>query len=223
MPDSYGESYDDVKLSEHRRKWRQTREEQLLMLRIPLAGCYTDLDSDDKGRKQQNEGFVEKYGGNPTVHHQRIDESAQLFECIKSYLQFDCRKTCLATIVFNGHGSKGGLLIHNGACIPLDDIVNFVNYSLDAIEGIPLMPRAVDIVFAQTYGHMHSYRENPGDRINVISLTSDVKTATMTLHKKGSSSIESTHPELELYAQRRRMQKIDPELECLHGVTGSYT
>ena len=200
----------DERLNEYRTRWQRTVEEQLLMLRFPLHEVSVanertlSLDEDDKSREQQNKEFVKMYGGNMRVCHKRIDSKNDLDYCIQSYLRKDCSSTCLATIIFNGHGTPNGLCVHSGADIPLGDVMKSVQLSMDAVEsriGTIQMPRAVDIVFAQCFGHMHEYTENPFALINVISLASNQRP--FTYHNIVSPE-QSVHYDLESYADRRR-------------------
>ena len=208
-----GDSELDGKLDDYRQRWLQTEDEQLLMLRFPLRevsraqNCRLSLHEDDESRKQQNREFVTMYGGNPGVHSKRIETRDELFQYISSFLSTGCSSTCLATIVFNGHGSKNGLRVHSGAYIPLNDIINDVVSLMNTIRGSTGntgMPRAVDIVFPQCFGHLHEYTEDPSKLINVISLVSDQHPRS---YQNIKSSGQSTHFELESYAERRTRLK----------------
>ena len=214
---------DEKELIEYRKKWQQTLKEQLLMLRFPLDNKPHPRNEDDISRKQQNETFVRRYGGTPTVCHQCINNRDELFECIKSYLQQDCSTTCLATIVFNGHGSPNGLNVFTGCPIPLDDIVKLVDDSLNTINKSIKMPLAVDIVFAQCFGYLHSYKENPGDLINVITLTKKERRTTMSSTR--ISSQQNRHYHLESYAERRNRLGLQVQSDAttnLQGATGGH-
>ena len=204
-----GSECDGTDLTEHRKGFQRTVVEQLLLLRFPLNEVSNDqthilsLDEDDKSREQQNRGFVTMYRGSPRVCHKRIDNRDELFYCIRSYLHEDCNSTCLATIVINGHGSKRGLRVNSDDNdIPLTDIIDSVQDSMDAIRtrvGSIQFPRAVDIIFAQCYGHMHGYTENPRELINVVSLTSSQRPITII------SGTQSFHYDLKSYGERRKM------------------
>ena len=220
----------DTRLTEYRKRWQQTVDEQLLMLRFPLnnVSIVTEcpstqdelhgeskvkertlsLDEDDISRRQQNEEFVRMYGGNVRVCHERIDNEDKLFHSIRTYLRKDCSDTCLATIVFNGHGSQKGLCVDSGIDIPLTEIIKNVQLSMEAIEsriGTIQMPCAVDIVFAQCFGHRHGIPENSSNLINVISLASSTKPET---YQNIVSSKQSIHFDLESYAERRKRLQL---------------
>ena len=207
----------DETLDRYRKMWQQTEKEQLLMLRFPLHKVSKvnkhklSLDEDDESRKQQNKEFVRRYGGNPRVRPERIEDKDKLFQRISFFLYKDCSSTCLATIVFNGHGSKDGLHVHSGP-IPLTDIINHVQLSMDDIKsrrGTIQMPRAVDIVFAQCYGHVHGHPESPSELVNVISLASNQRPRS---YQNIKSSEESAHYELESFADKRKRLKQEAQV-----------
>ena len=186
------------------------------MLRFPLHNVTKTkgnrrlpLEDDDKHREQQNKDFVEMYGGNPKVCHKRIDNRDDLFVCINDHLHHDCSSTCLATIVFNGHGSEvdKALCVHSGGNVKLIDIIHCVHLSMHPIRhgiGAIQMPRAVDIVFAQCFGHMHGYRENPQNVINVIPLTSNEHPVTFQFVK---STEQCPHFDMQQFAQEREQRQ----------------
>ena len=212
-----GSECDEPDLAYYRNKLQRTAQEKLLMLRFPLDRVSKatrdrrlSLDEDNKSRKQQNRGFVQMYGGRPRVCHKRIDNRIKLFQCIRSYLRSACSEICLATIVFNGHGSEAGLCVHSGGKVPLPDITKAVECTMDVIKNRRARASdrarricflgAVDIVFAQCFGHMHGRSEDPKKLINIISLTSKMKPKSKSVYR---SSEASDHYDLMSFADKR--------------------
>ena len=206
-------------LEQRRKQWQATKNEQIMMLRFPLRNHRVPsipvpltLEQDDKARRLQNEAFVKEYCVNTgqTVYPQRIEDLSQLRRHIDQFLFEQCSNTNLATIVFNGHGSctrtadnshYGTLSINRSGKIPCNEIIIIVQESLDRIRD-NINPQAVNLIFAQCYGHKHSHNEHPDCRIKVIPLTSSIKPKTHTTVKlSGVEVTMAAHRCLEAYAE----------------------
>ena len=203
--------FDQSELGRLRQQWLATVDEQLLLLRFPVppsmqsvhARVRLELEQDDISRQMQNETFVQLYSADTVAHHQRIEHLDEFTHHLNYFLHTTCRETNLATIIFNGHGSSHGLSIHRSRSVPLNHIVAMIQASVDNIQR---NPRAIDIVFAQCFGHEHSHTEDPLSRVNVISLTfSRKRKTTQNVKCDGTGTVtESCNYDMEDYASKRR-------------------
>ena len=209
-------------LEQQRKQWLATGKEQMLLLRFPLpprmlprAKVPLTLEQDNESRLLQNEEFVKEYCVNArlAVYHAGIEHLNQLRHQVNQFLWQQCRNTYLATIVFNGHGSctraddntrVGTLSIHRSGKVTCNEIINIVHASFDNRDNIN--PQAVDVIFAQCYGHKFSRTDQSDSRIKIIPLTSDKKPKTQTgvkLCEQGVQVMVAYHACLECCASDR--------------------
>ena len=218
------ENNPDFPAKQLRKQWLATENEKVMMLRFPLpdheiaSTTSLTLDQDDKSRETQNEEFKKLYFRNtekkPTVLHDCIEDLKDLRSRIDAFLHSECSKTNLATIVFNGHGSRtkstdgtrhGTLSIHRSGNVANNEIINIVEKSFCSITD-NINPQQVDVVFAQCFGHLYSRPDQPESRVNIISLASKDKPKTRTsvkLCERKETVISAHHTCLEQCAADR--------------------
>ena len=185
---------------------RKSAEERLLMLSFPLKDKFA---SDNLSRKMQNEAFIIQYG----ITYDRCSQKSitcfnDLSDSLEEFLDRDCIDTELATVVFNGHGNKNGLLFENSGSVPLDQILAKVQEIIENIHIERKNPKHVIIVFAQSYSHLHSYSRASGTiastPLDVVSLTSARRPWSLVITRRDridtSQPIRSEHAELMEYA-----------------------
>ena len=218
------------RLEHLRKQWLTTEKEQILMLRFPLpehmvphSQVPLTLDQDDKSLHLQNEEFLKQYDSNTrlTVYHDRIECLNLLRHHINQFLWQQCSNTYLATIVFNGHGycirtadnsHHGTLSIYRSGNVPCDEIINIVQASLDRLQE-NINPQAVDVIFVQCYGHLHSHIEQPERRIKIVPLISNRDPNTHTSAKTGDFEVIMAYHTLDQLAEVRSDDTNMPKLE----------
>ena len=189
--------------------------ERLLMLGFPVERVYevmNHMGRDDIEREMQNEAFMIKYGFKPdSFNHKSIESFIGLTDSLKEFLDRDCSDHELATVVFNGNGSPGGLTFLNGECIPLDRILAQVQEIIKNIHRRRQNPRHVTIVFAQAFSHKHTYSTSGTTTLEVVSLTSTRHPISLALTSFSNFSfgppVSSHHYELENYARLKQLDQ----------------
>ena len=136
----------------------------------------TSDDVFSKMNTMQNETFVIQYGiKSDRCNHKSIECFNTLTDSLEEFLERDCSGTKFATVVFNGYGSPNGLLFRNGETIPLDQILAKLQDIIKNIHRGRENLRHVAIVFAQGYGHLHSYNSKSGTTgLDAVSVTSKI-------------------------------------------------
>ena len=182
-------------LGKLRHQWFNTSNERLLLLGFPRQTDKISLEEDTKLRQNQFINLLKNYSEETkkTKEEKNIVTWDEFSSCIYGFLTKDCLHTKLATIVFNGHGSRKGLCFNHSGTIPLNKIIAEIQKCIDAMDedNTRLNPRAVDIIFGQCHGHEHSAAENEWNKLNVICLTSRKmpKTHTSTIHYPLESTV----------------------------------
>ena len=176
---------------------------------------------------QTAEYFMDKYDQGQTTPGEEQDPGCMAKQ-IHPFLHEICENTLLAQIVYNGHGSKEGLLVHEDGPVKLDDIIEDVTKCFRTIpRDVP--PVQIDIIFPQCYGNMYTGAKSPCERLvkdpdippeypahpsNGMSVESD-KTITVThlVLDELTVSLPGYHLQLQEYAdERKKMVKNIPEV-----------
>ena len=147
------------------------------------------VDEDKRMRLRQYEDFCNQHmllkNMDPKEIGDLVKDVLSLCEIMEHVQDFisSCSEQdeqCQPEIIFNGHGCKDGLrLLDEDQCIPLNSIIDCIREICH--ENHNLLPFPVAIVFAQCYGHLHTF-DVPPKGLNVISLSSS-----KTLKTVGSS------------------------------------
>ena len=144
------------------------------MLSFPVD-IKTTLARDCVDRKQQNEDYIQEYYGKKddsravyaeirAYRHREccrceIDKYHQencMAKVMHPFLRETCKSTLLAQIVYNGHGSRDGLFVHeDDNPVKLDDIIHDVSKCFSRIPA-DVPPYQIDIVFPQCDGHSYT-------------------------------------------------------------------
>ena len=202
-------------------KRNNPKDNRLLMLRFPLSRQRGRVNIDlDHTRKIENEEFVTTYGiEGKYASHKSIDCFDELAKRLEEFLDRECADTKFATVVFNGNGRRDGLVFENDGCISLDRILKKVQEIMENISRKRARPKQVRIIFAQSYGHLHSASSNTA--VDVVSLSSEKYPHTLsrvTYEPGEQQARKSTHLGLMRYA-RQANKTMSPHfplpLKCL--------
>ena len=150
---------------------------------VPLS-----YQQDAQARKLQYASFCSIYPGiesNPTKNPTelvKIDDYEEMKTELQKFFGKYVGKAKKLIVIFNGHGSANGLaLSQEQHPVSLDKYITYIKELLNSGSGdqldAPGCPQAVDIVFAQCFGHCFTQPRQDGV-IEVIALTTKEKPTT---------------------------------------------
>jgi hypothetical protein len=134
----------------------------VLFINAPTKKYGLNYEDDEKSRDLQYKNFIELHPDlkqeDPKIYKrdQKVIDYDTMKKYIQEFLKGEGSKSFLASIFFNGHGSKEGLHLHNEEKdIPLDIAITDIRHNWEKIRSDLGLPKKLQIIFAQCYAHLH--------------------------------------------------------------------
>ena len=181
------------------------------LIQAPRRANRWTYDGDIVVRQSQYKNFCKLHPllDNPVAHSNVWKEdsspmrsSQEMMAALQVFFTNKAWEATVTTIIFNGHGSRSGMLFERGGAMDLNEFLSSTVTMLRECQKSHGWPLRLDVVFAQCYSHLFDNLGSESD-VTVISFTNDTKRRTVQ-RVRLLPYIDGHHVELERMAKNKR-------------------